>query len=70
MNRNVFVVEIVTNDRITDDKDISEMEENIARAIVNEVNSGMGIVPKNSVTFTTIVYVRGSHSNTTAIEHP
>jgi hypothetical protein len=71
MNRTTrFIVEIVTEDRIDDDNEKNEMAENIARAIVSECNSGQGIVPENSETFTKIVYVKEWYSDKQIIEHP
>ena len=64
-----FIVEIVTEDKITDDNEVNEMAQNIANAIVNHANTG-GIVPENSETFTKIVYVKGWYSDKQIIEHP
>lgn len=64
-----FLVEIVTEDKVTDDKHLKEMSENIARAIVNEANNGMGIVADGSDTFTKIVYVKEWYSDHQIIEH-
>lgn len=38
-----FIVTLTFESKITDDKDIMEIASNIARAIKNEANSGMGI---------------------------
>jgi hypothetical protein len=70
MNRTTrFIVEIVTEDRIDDDNEKNEMAQNIARAIVNEAESGIGIVPEDSETFTSIVYVKEWYSDKQIIEH-
>ena len=67
--RNLFRVEIITADSITDDTELAEMAQNIARAIVNECRSNY-IVPEDSETFTEVIYVTPYYSNTPAIEHP
>ena len=64
-----FIVEIVTEDSITDDNEINEMSQNIADAIVSHANTA-GITPENSETFTKIVYVKGWYSDKQIIEHP
>jgi|TARA_R110000851_G_scaffold196444_4_gene347435 hypothetical protein len=63
-----FIVEIVTEDKITDDNEVNEMAQNIADAIVSHANSS-GIVPEESETFTNIVYVKGFYSDKEIIEH-
>ena len=69
MNRtNRFIVEIVTENKIVDDNEIDEMAQNIADAIINKVDDGE-IVPEDSETFTTIVYVKGWYSDKQIIEH-
>jgi hypothetical protein len=66
-----FIVEIVTADDIVDDNEKIDMALNIARAIVNEANNGMGITPVFSInrTNTEIVYVREWYSDKQIIEH-
>jgi hypothetical protein len=66
-----FIVEIVTSDDIVDDNEKIDMALNIARAIVNEANNGMGITPVFSInrTNTEIVYVREWYSDKQIIEH-
>ena len=66
-----FIVEIVTADDIVDDNEKIDMAQNIARAIVNEVNNGMGITPVFSInrTNTEIVYVKEWYSDKQIIEH-
>ena len=64
-----FMVEIVTEDKITDDNEINEMAQNIADAIVSHANTS-GITPEASETFTKIVYVKGWYSDKQIIEHP
>lgn len=64
-----FIVEIVTGDKIIDDQCKDDMAQNIARAIVNEANNGMGITPDYSDTFTEIVYVKEWYSDKQIIEH-
>lgn len=68
MKTNRFIVEVVTEDSISDDNEINEMAQNIANAIVNEANTA-GIVPEDSETFTKIVYVKGWYSDKQIIEH-
>ncbi len=66
-----FIVEIVTEDKISDDNEINEMAQNIADAIVEKCKHGeVGIVPENSETFTKAVYVKGWYSDKQIIEHP
>jgi hypothetical protein len=66
-----FIVEIVTADDIVDDNEKIDMAQNIARAIVNEANNGMGITPVFSInrTNTEIVYVKEWYSDKQIIEH-
>jgi DNA mismatch repair ATPase MutS len=64
-----FMVEIVTSEKIVDDQCKDEMAQNIARAIVNEANNGMGIVPDYADTCTETVYVKEWYSDKTIIEH-
>lgn len=63
-----FMVEIVTEDNISDDNEIDEMAQNIADGIVSHANT-TGITPENSETFTKIVYVKGWYSDKQIIEH-
>lgn len=66
-----FIVEIVTEDKISDDNEVNEMAQNIADAIVDKCNRGeVGIVPEDSETFVKIVYVKGWYSDNQIIEHP
>ncbi len=53
-----FIVTLTFESKITDDKDIMEIASNIARAIQNEANSGMGITTDFSDTYTESVEVR------------
>jgi hypothetical protein len=70
MNRtNRFIVEIVTDDKISDDNEINEMAQNIADSIVTKSRE-YGIVPDDSETFVKIVYVKGWYSDKQIIEHP
>lgn len=64
-----FIVEIVTKDKIVNDQCKNEMAQNIANAIVNEANNGMGITPDYSYTYTEIVYVKEWYSDKQIIEH-
>lgn len=68
MHTQRFIVEVVTEDKISDDNEVNEMAQNIANAIVNEANTH-GIVPEDSETFTKIVYVKGWYSDKQIIEH-
>ena len=63
-----FIVEIVTEDKITDDNEVNEMAQNIADAIVSQSKTS-GIVPEDSETYTNIVYVKGWYSDKQIIEH-
>jgi hypothetical protein len=58
-----FIVEIVTEDSITDDNKINEMAQNIGDAIIYLCDIG-GITPEDSETHTKIVYVRDTFSIT------
>lgn len=53
-----FIVTLTFESKITDDKDIMEIASNIARAIKNEANSGMGITTDFSDTYTESVEVK------------
>lgn len=64
-----FILEIITADKIVSDEETAEMAQKIALALVAECNSGNGIVPEDSETFTEIVYVREWYSNKQIIEH-
>lgn len=63
-----FIVEIVTEDKITDDIVIDGMAQNIADAIVSHANTA-GIIPDEMETYTNIVYVKGWYSDKQIIEH-
>lgn len=52
-----FNLTLKFSDKITDDNDVREIAENIARAIISEVNTGTGIVPEFSDAYTTEVIV-------------
>jgi hypothetical protein len=69
-NENMFIVTIVTSENISDENQIDEMADNIARAISNEVNSGMGICPEDSETHTKTIYVKAWYSEKQVIKHP
>ena len=60
-NTLIFTVAVSFEDKITDDNEIKEVAENIARAIERETN-GIGIAPENSETFTREVEVSNSFS--------
>ena len=64
-----FIVELVTSDKIVDDQCMDEMAQNIALAIVNEANNGMGITPDYADAYTEIVYVKEWYSDKQIIEH-
>ena len=53
-----FTVTLEFADKINDDNDIIEVAKNIARAIVNEANNGMGITTDFSDTYTKSVSVK------------
>lgn len=57
MNKLQFTVTVEFADKITDDNQIMEVANNVARAIINEVN-GMGIAPEDSDTYTKTVSVK------------
>ena len=52
-----FTVSVTFEDKITDDNEVLEVAENIARAIELECG-GMGIAPESSETFTRSVEVK------------
>lgn len=64
-----FMIEIDTEDKISDDNEIDEMAQNIADAIVKKCQDD-GITPEASETFVKIVYVKGWYSDKEIIEHP
>jgi hypothetical protein len=53
-----FAVTLNFESKITDDKDILEIAKNIARALVNEANSGNGLTTESSNTYTESVEVK------------
>lgn len=53
-----FSVTLTFESAINDDNDILEIASNIARAIKNEANSGMGIVTDFSDTYTEKIEVK------------
>lgn len=63
-----FRIELTFADKVDDDKDIMEIAQNIARAIVAETN-GQGIAPQNGDTYLEIVRVTPQYLNKTVIEH-
>ena len=70
MNTTRFIVEIVTTDKIVSDEEKNEMAQNIANAIIHEINHGdVGIVPQLSDGYTEIVYVKEWYSDKQIIEH-
>ena len=56
--KQTFIVTLSFKSKITDDKDIMEITSNIARAIKNEADSGMGITTDFSDTYTESVEVK------------
>lgn len=50
MKKVQFTVTLEFADKISDDNEIIEVANNIARAIVNEANNGEGIAPDDSFT--------------------
>jgi len=59
MSRKIaFTVTLEFEDKISDDLEIIEIARNIARAVRNECNSGSGITPEDSETFTKNVSVK------------
>lgn len=61
-NTLVFTVAVSFEDKVTDENEVAEVAENIARAIKNESVRGMGIAPKNCGTLTVAVEVSNSLS--------
>ena len=64
-----FIVDIEFSDKVTSDVDIQEIAQNIATAIINEANNGMGIAPSEGDALTEIVRVQGWYSDVQVIEH-
>jgi hypothetical protein len=62
-----FIVTLEFADKITDDRDILEIASNIARAIENEVNSGMGITTDFSDTYTVSIEVKPQFSDDSVV---
>ncbi len=62
-----FNVTLTFESKITDDKDIMEIAENIARAIKNEANNGMGITTDFSDTYTETVEVKPQFIDETVV---
>lgn len=63
-----FNVEIEFQDKITDDFEIEDIAVNILNALVSEVNSGNGLVPENSDTYTKVIKVSNNIVNS-SFEH-
>lgn len=57
MKKIAFLVTLEFTDKICDDNELQEVAENVARAIKNETNSGIGIAPENSEAITKSVEV-------------
>jgi len=53
-----FTVTVEFADKVVDDNEFIEVAENIARAIVDESQTGMGIAPEESETFLESVEVK------------
>ena len=64
-----FRVELTFNTKIVSDDEIMEIAHNIARAIKNEAENGVGISPEYSDNYTEIIRVTPNYLNTTVIEH-
>lgn len=59
MSRKIaFTVTLTFESKITDDNDILEIANNIARAIKNESNNGEGIAPINGDAYTETIMVK------------
>lgn len=56
-------VVIEFEDKIYSDNDHNEIAKNVAQAIANEANNGVGIAPENSETFTKTVYVKSVNTD-------
>ena len=56
--KQTFSVTLEFEDKITDDNDILEIANNIARAIKNEANNGQGITTDFSDTYTKTIMVK------------
>jgi len=64
----VFRVELSFADDVSDDKDVMEIAQRVAQAIVDGAN-GRGIAPENGDTYLEIVRVTPNYLNKTIIEH-
>lgn len=64
----LFRIELTFADDIKSDKELQEIAQNIARAIVAETN-GQGIAPQEGETYLEIVRVTPWYTNKTEIEH-
>jgi hypothetical protein len=62
-----FNVTLTFESKITDDNDILEIAKNIARAIKNEANSGMGITTDFSDTYTETIEVKPQYLDESVI---
>jgi len=61
-------LELTFEDSISDDNEIREIMENVAAAIVNEVNTA-GIAPESSETFTTTVVVKNIYNTDVVVKN-
>lgn len=58
MSKNLtFTIDLEFSDKITSDKDIEEIAQNIERAIRNDMD-GVGISPQNGDAYTTDIIVK------------
>ncbi len=70
MSRNqTFRVEIEFNGKVQTDEEIMEIAQNIANAIISDVNHGAGIAPHDGDNYTEIIRVTPQYLNETIIVH-
>ncbi len=69
MKKQTFIVTLTFEDKISDDNDILEIAKNIARAIKNEANNGMGITTDFSDTYTKTIQVKPQFLEETITEN-
>lgn len=63
----VFRVEITFADKVVSDDEVNEVAQNIMRALESEVNSGIGLAPENSDTYTQHIRITPQYVNKTLI---
>lgn len=68
MKKHTFIIELEFADKIVNDSDIEEISINILDSLVSNVESGNGLSPENSDTYTVSIKVNNNVINSTFIK--